>query len=287
VTLSATALFLSKAWRMKAMFNSFYGFSKTPFDRNISCDSLYTTREFEELMGLLRFVAKNRKFCAVTGDVGVGKTTAIRNFVSSLDPAAFRTVYISDSDLTPRVFYWEVLKELIDLQKPCVFRADGKRKMMDKLTALLDHGKQAAVIVIDEAHLLSREMLEETRFLLNYKMDSQNPMSLIICGQNELRAKLSKDIYEPICQRIDHRFKFSPLDRSQTEQYISRHLAYAGAGSEIFSPSALDRIFAYSNGVARKINKLCTLSLMAAYQKKKHIIDEPLVSFVIDQELTW
>jgi len=269
------------------MFNSFFGFGKTPFDRDIACDSLYATREFEELMSLLRFVAKNRKFCVVTGEVGIGKTTAIRNFVTSLDPAAFRTVYISDSDLTPRVFYWEVLKELIDLEKPCVFRADGKRKMMNELTALLEHGKQVPVIVIDEAHLLSKEMLEETRFLLNYKMDSQNPMGLIIVGQNELRAKLSKDIYEPICQRIDHRFKFTPLDRSQTQQYISRHLAYAGAAAEVFAPSALDRIFDYSNGVARKINKLCTLSLIAAYQNKNHIVDEPLVSFVIKQELSW
>jgi len=269
------------------MFENYYNLLRTPFERNIPCDQLYQTPCFDELQGLLDMVARNRKFCVVTGEVGVGKTTALRSFVSSLSRQSFRAVYISDSALTPRVFYWEVLKELAGSEKPCLYRNDGKRKMMEVLASLLEEGRQIPVIIIDEAHLLSHEMLEETRFLLNYKMDSQNPMSLIVAGQSDLRAKLSKEVFEPITQRIDFRFKIPPLDLSQTDEYIAKHLAYAGETRPIFSPSAVNKIFAYSNGIPRKINKVCFLSMIAAAQRQQRIIEDNLVAFVIDQELTW
>jgi len=269
------------------MFESYFNLIKTPFERDIPCEHLYHTQYFEELMGLLDTVARNRKFCVVTGDVGVGKTTAIRCFVSSLNRQTFRAVYISDSALTPRVFYWEVLKELTGLEKPCAYRSDGKRKLMDVLTAFLEEGKLIPLIIIDEAHLLSYEMLEETRFLLNYKMDSQNPMSLLVVGQSDLRVNLSKEVFEPITQRIDFRFKIPAMDLTQTHEYINKHMAYAGESRQIFSDGAVKRIFSYANGIPRKINKVCYLSLMAAAQRQSRNIEDSLVAFVIDQELTW
>jgi len=269
------------------MFESYFNLLRTPFERDMPAEALYQTPCFGELMGLLDTVARNRKFCVVTGDCGVGKTTALRGFVSSLDRQAFRAVYISDSALTPRVFYWEVLKELAGLGRPSFYRNDAKRKMMEVLTALMDEGRQIPIIIIDEAHLLSYEMLEETRFLLNYKMDSQNPMALIVAGQSELRVKLSKEIFEPITQRIDFRFKIPAMDLSQTAEYISRHMAYAGEARQIFSNGAIQRVFSYASGIPRKINKACYLSLMAAAQRQTRVIEDSLVAYVIDQELTW
>ena len=269
------------------MYEAFFNLIRTPFARDIPCDQLYSTPAFDELQARLVFSARTRKFCVVTGDVGIGKTTAIRKFVKSLDQGLFYVVYISDSALTPRVFYWEALKELGNLDKPCFYRSEGKRKMMNEFSNMLEQGRRTPVVVIDEAHLLSHEMLEETRFLLNCKMDSQNPMSLIIVGQNDLRLKLSKEIYEPICQRIDYRFKLSPFDRAQTQEYISKHLAFAGENRQVFADSAINAIFEYSSGSARKINKLCSLALMTAAQQSTRIIEASLINFVIDQELTW
>lgn len=269
------------------MIESYFSLLRTPFERDIPPENLYQTPCFEELMGLLDTVARNRKFCVITGDCGVGKTTAIRSFVSSINRQSSRAVYISDSALTPRVFYWEVLKELVGLDRPSFYRNDAKRKMMEVLTALMEEGKQTPIIIIDEAHLLSYEMLEETRFLLNYRMDSQNPMSLIISGQSELRTKLSKEMFEPITQRIDFRFKIPAMDLSQTTEYISRHMTYAGESRQIFSNGAIHKVFSYANGIPRKINKVCYLSLMAAAQRQTRIIEDSLVAYVIDQELTW
>ena len=90
------------------------------------------------------------------------------------------------------------------------------------------------VVVVDEAHLLDREMLEEVRFLLNFKMDAQSPMALILVGQSELWDRLRLQAYAAIRQRIDLQCKLSHYDRAQAGEYILRHLTYAGATAVTF-----------------------------------------------------
>ena len=269
------------------MTEQFFNFKQMPFERNIPVECLYATPKFEELVSRLEYAARNRKFSVVTGGVGVGKTTAVRKFVASLDRNSFRCIYIADSALTPRVFYWEVLTQLSSDDKPSFYRSEGKRKMLSRLTSLTDDAHVIPVIIIDEAHLLSPGMLEETRFLLNNDYDSQNPMSLLIVGQSELRAKLSKEIFEPITQRIDFRFALVPFDRAQTQDYICAHLRYAGETREIFTPSAVDAVFAFSGGIARKINKACSIALLYASQRAMRTIDGGAIDHVVDQELSW
>ena len=82
-------------------------------------------------------------------------------------------------------------------------------------------------------------------------------------------------------------FLLVPFDRAQTQDYIHSHMRYVGETREIFSPSAIDAIFSYSGGVARKINKVCSLSLLYASQKSMHSIDGSIINFVVDQELSW
>jgi general secretion pathway protein A len=117
------------------------------------------------------------------------------------------------------------------------------------------------IVVVDEAHLLDREMLEEVRFLLNFKMDAQSPMALILVGQNELWDRLKLQSYAAIRQRIDLQCKLSHYDRAQTGEYISRHLTYSGAKQDVFSDGAIHCIYQFSSGSARLINKICTHSL--------------------------
>jgi type II secretory pathway predicted ATPase ExeA len=269
------------------MMEQFYNFKHMPFERDIPTEHLYTTPKLDELLSRLDYAARNRKFSVLTGSVGVGKTTAIRKFVASLDKKSFQFIYIADSALTPRVFYWEVLTQLSSDNKPSFYRSECKRKIIANFLHLAEGAQIIPVIIIDEAHLLSASMLEETRFLLNNDMDSHNPMSMVFVGQNELRAKLSKEIFEPITQRIDFRFALVPFDRAQTQDYIYANLRYAGETREIFTPSAVDAVFNYSDGIARKINKACTMSLLYAAQKAIHSIDGGVVEYVVEQELSW
>jgi type II secretory pathway predicted ATPase ExeA len=208
-------------------------------------------------------------------------------FAGSLDPASYRCVYIADSALKPRVFYWEVLAQIAKDEKPSFYRTEGKRKMLAHMRRLLDEAKATPVVIIDEAHLLSRDMLEETRFLLNNEMDSDTPMALVTCGQSELRAMLSREIYEPITQRVDFRFKLEPLDRAQSYEYIAAHMRYAGGDAGVFTDTAVDAVYAYSGGLPRKINKACALALLYAAQRGKRAVDGADIVFIIEQELTW
>ena len=134
--------------------------------------------------------------------------------------------------------------------------------------------------------MLDKEILEEVRFLLNFKMDAQSPMSLILVGQSELWDKLQLQAYAAIRQRIDLQCKLAHLDRAQVGEYIQRHLTYAGADHDIFTDNAVDEIFKFSSGTARLINKVCTHCLLFGAQNGKRIIDDHMVKLVIQGELT-
>ena len=169
------------------MFESFYGLSQTPFSRDIPTDQLYQSLMLEEILGRLEFAAERQLFAVVTGDCGTGKTTAIRRFRDSLDPAKFMVMYLADSKLTPRHFYKGLLEQLGCESK--FYRGDAKRQLHREIELMRGIHHLQPVVIVDEAHLLDREMLEEVRFLLNFKMDAQSPMSLILVGQTELWEK--------------------------------------------------------------------------------------------------
>lgn len=266
------------------MFKSFYGLSRSPFSRDIPTSELYASVMLEETLGRLAYAAERQWFAVVTGDCGTGKTTTIRKFTEVLDPAKFKVLYLSDSKLTPRHFYKGLLEQLGCESK--FYRGDAKRQLHREIELMRGIHRLQPVVVVDEAHLLDREMLEEVRFLLNFRMDAQSPMALILVGQSELWDRLSLQAYAAIRQRIDLQCKLSHFDRAQAEAYIQRHMAYAGAEHDIFSDGAIDDIYRYSSGTARIINKVCTHCLIYGAQNKHRIIDDHMVKRVIQGELS-
>jgi type II secretory pathway predicted ATPase ExeA len=266
------------------MFESFYGLSRTPFARDIPTDQLYQSVMLEETLSRLQYAAKRQLFAVVTGDCGTGKTTTVRLFKATLDPAMFMVMYLADSKLTPRHFYKGLLEQLGCESK--FYRGDAKRQLHREVELMRGIQRLQPVVIVDEAHLLDKEMLEEVRFLLNFKMDAQSPMALILVGQSELWEKLKLQSYAAIRQRVDLQCKLPHLDRSQVGEYVKRHLAYAGAEHDIFSDNAIDEIYRYSSGAARLINKVCTHCMLYGAQNGKRIIDDHMVKLVIQGELS-
>ena len=145
--------------------------------------------------------------------------------------------------------------------------------------------EQKAVCILDEAHLLEKETIEEFRFMLNYRFDSESPMALVLVGQTELWDKLKLQRYAAVRQRIDVNCVLRHLDRSETEEYIRSHLRYAGGREDLFTDIAMDVIQQGSSGIPRIINRICEKSLMYASQQGKRLIDEHTVTFVMEHEM--
>lgn len=266
------------------MFETFYHLKRTPFSRDIPTDQLYQSHMLEETLGRLEYTAKRQMFTVLTGDCGTGKTTTIRKFKETLDASRFLVMYLADSKLTPRHFYKGLLEQLGCEAK--FYRGDAKRQLHKEIELLQGIHHLQPVVIVDEAHLLDKEMLEEVRFLLNFKMDAQSPMALILVGQNELWERFKLQSYAAIRQRIDLQCKLPYLDRAEVGEYVKRHLAYAGADHDIFSDSALDEIFKFSSGAARLVNKVCTHCLLYGTQNNRSIIDDHMVKLVVKGELT-
>lgn len=241
------------------MYEEFFELMHTPFTRDIPADRLYSSRQIEDALGRLTYVADRQLFAVVTADPGCGKSTLIRMFESRLPKDKYMLLYLSDSKLTPRWLYAGLLDQM-GLEAR-FYRGDSKRQ-------------------------LQKETLEEFRFLLNYRFDSASPMSLILVGQTELRdQKLRLQSYAAIRQRIDMNIVLNRLDRAETGKYIAAHMAYAGVKQDLFTSGAEDEIFKVSAGIPRMINRICEKTLMYAYQQQKRLIDEHIVRFVADHEM--
>ena len=170
-TSAAIATSFRRIRRWTTMYEAFFEMKHTPFTNGIPTDRLYMSPMFEETLGRLEYVAENQLFAVVTSDVGCGKTTAVRKFTSELDTSRFTYLYISDSQLTPRWLYNGLLEQLGC--EPRFYRGDAKRLLHQQLELLRMMYNKRIITIIDESHLMTRETLEELRFLLNYRMDSK------------------------------------------------------------------------------------------------------------------
>jgi len=159
-----------------------------------------------------------------------------------------------------------------------------KKAVLKALAVLTDSEKKTPVVIVDEAHLLSREMLEEIRFLLNVRMDSYSALSLILVGQTELRETLKLQVNKAIWQRVDIRFHLPALSKEETMSYIARHLAAVKAPGEIFTQAAIGVIHEYGEVIPRKVNKVAITCLMAATGQSQKLIDDHLARVVIESE---
>ena len=265
------------------MYEKFFDLERTPFLNNIPVESLYIFDKLSEVLGRLKYAAANNMFAVVSSDVGTGKSTAIRKFAAELNPDKYTVLYVAESGLTPRWFYKGMLDHFGIEAK--FYRGDARRQFHRQLETVREVHHKHIVVIVDEAHLLDRETMEEIRFLLNSKMDSESPLALVLVGQPELWDMLNKQVFAAIKQRVDMKCNLSCFDRSETEAYIKAHMSYAGTDSEIFTEGAIDEVFKYSAGAARAINKVCTHALMNAAQKSKKLIDDHLVKAVVEGEM--
>lgn len=267
------------------MYESYFEMQHTPFTRNLPPESLYEPAFIGDVLGRLGYVADRQLFAVMTADPGCGKSTVLRKFAASLPSDQYVVLYLSDSKMTPRWFYKGLLEQM-GLESR-YYRGDARKQLHKEIEILRGVKKKQVVVILDEAHLLEKETLEEFRFLLNFSFDSVSPMALILSGQTELLDKLRLRRYDALRQRIDIFCSLPHLDRSETEEYIRSHLNYAACTRELFTDKAIDEVYKGSTGVSRMINRICEKSLMYASQQQKRLVDDHMVRFVVEHEMQY
>lgn len=264
------------------MYERFFGFEEAPFRLTPDPRYLFLSAKHKEALGHLVYgLEEGAGFVAITGEIGAGKTTLLRSFLSD-PPENARYAYI----LNPVLSGVELLQEI---NHELGLREEGtQRDLLVALNGFLLEQKQEGnqvVLVIDEAQALGGAILEQLRMLSNFETETAKLLQIVLVGQPELRDLLARPDLVQLEQRITVRWHLGPLDREETKQYISHRLATASGGRarRIFTPSGLKAIFAYSQGVPRRINVVCHRALLVAYAQDSTSIGRKIVKQAIEE----
>lgn len=251
----------------------FWGFTRAPFPKEMEAPDYFLSPQFTELAARLHLMVKTRTFGLVTGEIGSGKSCAVRYLAQQLDPGQNPVVYVAESHLTPFDFYAQVL-EAFGVMVPFQ-RAQARRQFITLMTDLYQHQAKQPVLVIDEAQSLPQAMIQELRFVLNTAMDAITPFTCILVGQPDLRAVLRLKAFEAIQQRVGLRYHLTGLNETDTVAYVTHHCQQAGVARPVFTPSALRLLFLQTQGLPRVINQLATGALWDAAGAAAQMVDEP------------
>ena len=262
------------------MYKSFYNLTRNPFEVSPDPYFYYATERHNEALAILIYAAVRRRgFAVVTGEVGTGKTLLVRCLLQALHRNQIEVAFIFNPILPVLEFLSQVLT---DLGLPS--RAGTKSEMLSQLNNYLlarESRGGTTALVVDEAQLLSSELLEEIRLLTNLETTQHKLLQIVLAGQPELDRKLDSAELRQLKQRIGMRCRLEPLGAETLRGYIQRRLELAGANSRattLFSEGAIAAIMRFSRGIPRVVNTLCENALISGYSIQAKQITPDMVA---------
>lgn len=249
------------------MYEEFFGLQQSPFMMTPDPHFLFLTPAHREaLAGLIYVIVKRKGITLLTGEAGTGKTTLLRTVLESIPGGLAHFGLLIHPTLNAAEFLEMILLELGVEEVP-----ESKARRLIELERILvkAHGEgRVVVLVIDEAHKLSAEVLEEVRLLTNFENAGAKLLQIVLAAQTELDAMLARQELRQLKQRIAYRFTIQPLSAPDVAEYVGyRWLQAGGAQPHAFGEDALDYLALFSGGIPRVVNAICDNALLLAYSE--------------------
>ncbi len=249
-----------------------FGFTKTPFTKRIAARDLMCRTAHAEAVARIGFCVAEAALGVLCGEVGAGKTVAVRAAIHTLDRTRYQVIYVPNPAFGTRGLYVAIVSALG--ATPRFHKAEVMRQAADLLAAEETERRRRVVLCIDEAHLLAPEQLEELRLLTNTDMDAASPFAGILIGQPTLARKLRLGVFAALDQRIATRYTIPPMDLGESAAYLAHHLHLAGRTDPLFADDAIARLHRVAGGLPRKLNNAATAALIAAAADGKTLVDD-------------
>ncbi|HEX8985161.1 MAG TPA: AAA family ATPase [Bryobacteraceae bacterium] len=270
------------------MYNAFFGFKESPFNLTPDPTFLYRSRQHEEALANLIYGVQSRKgFVVLTGEVGTGKTTMLECLQDYLSAHQIDFAYLFNSRLTVEQFF-EMIAYDLDLRCARTSKTEVLIALNQLLIQNVNDGRTTALIV-DEAHNLEWDVLEEIRLLGNLENRRGKLLQIVLAGQPEFDRKLDAPSLRQLKQRIALRCTLQPLSPEEAVEYIETRLAKAGLQQQtIFPRDVLDQVHVRSQGIPRLINAICDNLLLTAFAMENKVTTVEMVDEVSDDmRLEW
>jgi general secretion pathway protein A len=270
------------------MYNAFFGFKESPFSLTPDPAFLYRSAQHEEALANLIYGVQSRKgFLVLTGEVGTGKTTMLECLQDYLAAQRVDYAFLFNSRLTVEQFFEMICYDL-DLRCAKTSKTEVLIALNQRLVQNANEGRTTALI-LDEAHNLEWDVLEEVRLLGNLDSRREKLLQIVLAGQPEFDRKLDAPSLRQLKQRIALRCTLQPFREAETGEYIATRLAKAGLPEQtVFSPELIAEIHLRSQGIPRLINAICDNLLLTAFaMESKQAELEMLEEVTSDLRLEW
>ena len=264
------------------MYQKHFALNRHPFEHALEVDELFTSRGQQEAGARLSHLMQMRGGIGVlSGEPGCGKSTVCRKLLHGLHPGLYRPRYVSLTTGSV-VDLYSVISNAFGLA-PTRQRAQAFLALRGDVSKQISESKQVSVLVVDEAHFLRAELLNELRLLTNYRMDSEYRLCLLLSGHTELRSRLSMAAFESLRQRVTASYHLGALESQEVTPYLDHRLKLAGADVPIFEASAMQTIAQATGGVPRRIDRLAHAALSSAAAAKRHMVNLEDVQNAIEE----
>jgi len=248
---------------MNQNYRTFFGFTKDPFSTDLAPDEILKTEELIGVENRFDYALRIGGIALVTGEIGSGKSTALRYAEQKLHPSAHRSFYVTATTGSPLELYRQIIAEMgIAVSSNSKARIIGRIK--NEVEEWVINKKIHLALIIDEASLLRLEVFAELHTIAQFDKDSKPYLPIILAGQANLIDKLSFRASAPLASRVIAKSHLQGLNRHGMQQYINHHLKVAGIKNNLFDDTALTAVHQGSGGLLRKANHLARGALIAA-----------------------